>query len=377
MVFLTATEAGAIPGVKKVLFKPARQAAPQTHPFLKSVENAVLYGQAAYRSAVQLKKAGFAPDLIYGHSGWGPSLFMGDLFPHTPLVGYFEWFYHARGSSFGFDPREILSGDNEAEIRVKNTPILLDLANCTAGTSPTWWQRSRLPAEFQPKIRILHEGIDTDFFRPNADPQLTLPRLGLDLAAMPELVTYVATGMEPLRGFPQFMEAVEILQKQRPNLHVVVAGEDRVEYGSPLPDGQTYKQAALGRHSFDLARLHFTGRLSVEEYRRVLLASNVHVYLTYPFILSWSMLEAMACGCLVVGSATEPVREVISDQENGFLVDFFSPAALAGKVAEALDHPRHKAVIGKRARETIRSTFDVKTLLPRQLALLQEIAGEN
>jgi len=327
VVFLTTAEFGEIAGVKKVLYQPARQVHPESHPYLRSVENAVLYGQAAYRAAAQLKQSGFVPDVICAHSGWGPSLFMGDIYPGTPVISYFEWYYHAHGSSFDFDPQQHLSGDDETEIRVKNTPILLDLVACTAGISPTQWQRSKIPAEFRAKVHVLHEGIDTGFFRPNADQELNLPRLGLDLAGMPELITYVATGMEPLRGFPQFMEAVALLQKRRPKLHAVIVGEDRVEYGAALPDGKTYKQAALERFSFDMSRLHFTGRLDVAEYRRVLLASSAHVYLTYPFILSWSMLEAMACGCMVIGSDTPPVREVIEDNVNGALVGFFASNA--------------------------------------------------
>ena len=377
VAFLTSAEARGITGVNKVVYRPARQVHPATHPYLKAVENAVLYGQAAFRAAVGLKRRGFVPDVILAHSGWGPSLFIQDVYPSTPLVSYFEWYYHAHGSSFDFDPRQRLSGDDKAEIRVKNTPILFDLVNCAAGISPTEWQRSRLPAEFRAKVHTIHDGIDTDFFRPGADPELGLPELGLDLAQLPEVVTYVATGMEPLRGFGQFMEAVSLLHKRRPRLHAVVVGEDRVEYSAPLPGGKTYKQDALDRFSFDLSRLHFTGRLNVEEFRRVLLASSVHVYLTYPFILSWSVLEAMACGCLVIGSDTPPVREIIENGVNGALVDFFAPRALADKVEEALDNTNKAALLRRRARETILAKYDVRSLLPRQAALLQAVAGRT
>ena len=199
--------------------------------------------------------------------------------------------------------------------------------------------------------------------------------LGLDLLRMPEVVTYVATGMEPLRGFPQFMEAVSVLQRRRPNLHAVVVGEDRMEYESPLPDGKTYKQVMLQQFSFEPSRLHFTGRLSVEDYRRVLLASSVHVYLTYPFILSWSMLEAMSCSCVVVGSDTAPVREVIQDKVNGLLVDFFSPNRIAEAVEYALDNRVQLDRIRKEARQTILDGYDVRRLLPQQLAWIQRAAS--
>lgn len=375
VVFLTTSRAGDIPGVNKVVYEPAREVHPGVHPYLKGMERAVLYGQAAYRAAAGLKRQGFVPDVICAHSGWGPSLFMGDVFPQAPLVGYYEWYYRARGSSFGFDPRLPLTGDNETEIRVKNAPILLDLAACAAGISPTRWQQSQFPRELRPKIHVLHDGIDTVFFRPGADRERTLPRLGLDLAAMEEIVTYVATGMEPLRGFPEFMAALALLQKRRPRLHAVIVGEDRVEYDAPRPDGRTYREAALSEHDFELSRLHFTGRLGFDEYRRVLAASSVHVYLTYPFILSWSMLEAMAAGCTVVGSDTAPVREVVRNGENGLLADFFSPQDIAARVEEALDDPDKRRKMGETARETIMAGYDARKLLPQQAVLLKAAAG--
>jgi glycosyltransferase involved in cell wall biosynthesis len=376
VIFLTAVPEGQIPGVKKAVYRLTREAHPSTHTYLRGMENAILHGQAALRAANELKKRGFIPDLIVGHSGWGPTLFLADVFPQTPILCHFEWFYHSQGSSFGFDPKFPVSADNEAEIRVKNTPVLLDLTSCHAGITPTRWQHSRFPVEFRDKITVLHEGIDTEFFRPGATKDLCLQPLGLNLASLPEIVTYVATGMGPLRGFPQFMEAISLLQRRRPQLHAVIVGEDRTEYENTLPDGKTYKQAMLEQFPFDLSRLHFTGRLSVEEYRRVLLASSAHIYLTYPFILSWSMLEAMSCGCLVVGSDTAPVREMIRDQVNGRLVDFFSPAALAETVENALSDKAKSDQLRQEARQTIVAGYDARQLVPQQLALFQATAAQ-
>lgn len=375
VVFLTTAPAGQIPGVKKVVYRVGRTANPATHGYLQGMENAVLYGQAAYRAASELKKRGFVPDLIVGHSGWGPTLFMADVYPQTPILCYFEWFYHAQGSSFGFDPKFPVSADNAAEIRVKNAPLLMDLAACHAGITPTRWQHSRFPAEFRDKLTVLHDGIDTEFFQPGASADLRLGTMGLDLASLPEVVTYVATGMEPLRGFPQFMEAVSLLQRRRPQLHAVIVGEDRTEYENTLPNGKTYKQTMLEQFPFDLSRLHFTGRLSLSDYRQVLLASSAHIYLTYPFILSWSMLEAMSCGCLVIGSDTSPVREIIRDRVNGHLVDFFSPEAIAETVETALTEKAQSAQLRQAARQTIIAGYDIRRLLPQQLALLQATAA--
>lgn len=371
VAFLTTWETGEIPGVRKIVYRP-QQGTPLTHGYLRGLENSINYGQAAYREASKLKREGFIPDVIIGHSGWGSTLFMKDLFPKTPLICHFEWFYRAHGSSLDFDPAFPLNADNEAEIRIKNSSTLLDLAACDGGISPTIWQRHQFPREFHSKISVFHEGIHTRMFKPNPGTELVLPHQGIDLTGAQELVTYVATGMEPLRGFPQFMEGVELLQKRRPKCHVVVVGEDRVEYCNPLPEGKTYKQLALEKGQFDLSRLHFTGRLSVEEYRRVLWASSVHVYLTYPFILSWSMLEAMSCGCLVVGSDTPPVREVIEDNINGRLVDFFSPGQLVASIIEGLEDRDATARMRQNARETILDRYDLQKLLPRQIAMLQQ-----
>jgi glycosyltransferase involved in cell wall biosynthesis len=377
VVFLTSAAAGEIPGVKKVIYRPHRNGHPATHTYLKSMENAVLHGQAACKAALQLKNSGFVPDVIYGHSGWGPTLFMADVFPRTPIICLFEWFYHAYGSSFDFDPAFPITADNVAEIRVKNASILPDLVQCVKGISPTEWQFRQFPPEFHAKMEIIHEGIHTDFFKPHPGAKLVLPQLGLGLSPVQEIVTYVATGMEPLRGFPQFMAAISEIQRRRPKCHIVVVGEDRTEYSNKLPGGKTYRQDALEKYSYDMSRLHFTGRLSVPDYLTVLQASSVHVYLTYPFILSWSMLEAMACGCLIVGSDTAPVREVIDNNVNGLLVDFFSPSAIADRVIDALENQDQMNMIKTQARNTILAKYDLKLLLSRQINLLQTVATKG
>ena len=199
-----------------------------------------------------------------------------------------------------------------------------------------------------------------------------LPRINLDLSHVEELVTYVGRGMEPYRGFPQFIEAVALLQQRRPNCHVVIVGEDRVAYGKKLPDGKTYKQVMLEKFPLDLSRVHFTGQLPYEEHLQVLQASSAHVYLTRPFVLSWSMLEAMSAGCLLVASNTAPVTEVIQDGGNGLLADFFSPAEIADRLEEALNHPDHLHTVRAKARETILAHYDLTKLLPQHLQWIQQ-----
>ncbi|HWR39328.1 MAG TPA: glycosyltransferase family 4 protein [Patescibacteria group bacterium] len=366
VAFLTTRTDGEIPGVHKVIYQLSREVAKETHQYVRNLEEAVLHGQAAYRAAVELKNKGFVPDLVVGHSGWGPTMYMKDLFPDTPFIGYFEWFYHAHGSDAEFGPDEKLNPDAECRIRSKNAPILIDLYSCDRGYSPTYWQHSQFPAEYARKIQVIHDGINTEVYQPKKDAALMLADKQIDLSGVDEVITYVARGMEPYRGFPQFMESLSLVMARRPRCHAVIVGEDRVAYGSPAPGGKSFKELTLERFPFDPARLHFTGHLPRSQYLQVLQASTVHVYLTRPFVLSWSMLEAMSCGCLLVASDTQPVREVINDGVNGLLVDFFRTAQIADRIEEALDDPRRRAAIGVRARESIRDRYELKSMLARQ-----------
>jgi len=362
-----------IPGVRKVLFKPSREARPETHHYVRFLENGVLHGQAVFRIAEQLKAEGFVPDVVYGHSGWGPTLFIKDAFPESKLMCYFEWFYHSIGSDADFDPADPLTVDDMARIRIKNTPILVDLYSCDRGISPTYWQRSQFPQEFHSKISVLHDGVDTEFFKPNPGAKLILPNL--DLSDATEVVTYVTRGMEPYRGFPEFIESIAYLQERRPNCHVVIVGSDRVCYGKSLPNGETYKQQMLKRVPLDLSRVHFVGSLPYGLYLKVIQASHVHVYLTRPFVLSWSMIESMATGCLVLGSDTPPVQEVIKDGENGLLVDFFSPKKIADRISEVFDHPTRMAELREKARQTALEKYSLELLLPDHVELIQKVAN--
>ena len=362
-----------IPGVKKALFAPSRDPHPGTHHYVRPLESAVIHGQAVYRMADKLKAQGFVPDVICGHSGWGPTVFAKDIFPDAPLLCYFEWFYHAYGSDANFDPNDPLSVDDVARIRIKNAPILIDLFSCDWGMSPTYWQRSQFPPEFHSKISVMHDGVDTEYFKPIPGAKLVLPNL--DLSHVDELVTYVSRGMEPYRGFPEFIEAVAYIQERRPNCHIVVVASERVCYGKPLPNGVSYKEHMLKKVPLDLSRIHFVGSLPYGLYLKVIQASDVHIYLTRPFVLSWSMIESMSTGCLVVGSDTPPVAEVIQDGKNGLLVDFFSPKQVADRVDEVFAHPNRMAELRKNARDTVLERYSHQVLLPRHIQLIEDVAN--
>ncbi|MDJ0650611.1 MAG: glycosyltransferase family 4 protein [Xenococcaceae cyanobacterium MO_188.B19] len=372
VVFGTNRKEGQIAGVTKVLYEKSRTARAETHHYVRPLENAVLEGQAVYRLAQQLKDKNFAPDVVYGHSGWGPTLFAKDIFPRAKLLCYFEWFYNAHGSDADFDPDDPINADDEARIRIKNAPILIDLYSCDRGLSPTNWQRQQFPPEFHSKIKVHHDGVDTEYFKPEPGAKLVLPRINLDLSGVSEIVTYVARGMEPYRGFPQLIKTIAIMQKKRPECHFVIVGKNRVAYGKNLPDGKNYKDVMLEKFPLDMNRVHFTGLLPYDEYLQVLKASSVHLYLTRPFVLSWSMLEALSTGCLIVGSSTPPVKEVIEDGVNGLLVDFFTPKKIASKIIEALNNPDKMAKIRTRARETILEKYDLAKLLPEHLEWIKQ-----
>jgi glycosyltransferase involved in cell wall biosynthesis len=358
-VVFASEAAGELPGVERRIYAPARGLSAQTHHYLRWSESAVLDGQAVYRACRALAEEGFVPDVVCAHAGWGPALYVKDAFPDCRLIGYFEWYYRGRGGDA--DYLAPLPEDDALRLRTRNATLLLELAQCDAAVSPTRFQREQFPAMARDRLMVLHDGIDTDYFAP-AVRRKWLP-------GAEQVVTYATRGMEPYRGFPHFMRALVLLQRRHPRLHAVVAGEDAVFYGRPLPPGETWRQRMLAElPELDLARVHFTGALSTADYRALLWGSDVHVYLTVPFVLSWSLLEAMACGCLVVGSDTAPVREVIEDSVNGLLVDFRDPRALAERIEAGLAQPDR----GMRAaaRQTVVERFALRDLLPRQLDVL-------
>lgn len=371
IIFLTGTKNNvSIQGVKKILYKTKREVPQNCHRYLRQFEESIIHGQAAAETAIKLKHQGFIPDVIYAHS-WGNSMFLKDIFPQTPQLNYCEWYYNAEGADIGFDGN-IPNEDQRALTRTKNAQLLVDLVTCDKGICPSEWQKQQFPKEFHNKIKVIHDGIDTEYFTPDINAVFKIPSTNIELSGNDEVVTYATRGMEPYRGFPQFMEISEKLLKIRPNLHIVVAGEDRVCYGANLRN-TTYKKLMLEKLDLDTDRLHFTGGLPYCEYKKLLQISTVHVYLTYPFVLSWSMLEAMSCGCCIAASATPPVEEVIKNKENGFLVDFYDKEGFVSIINSILDGKEQTENIRLNARQTILDSYNLKFLLPQQINLLKEI----
>lgn len=352
-------------------FKPHRQAKAEVHPYARAFENAVLQGQAAYRSMRQIQSGGFEPDLVLGHTGWGATMYVKDAFPKARLICLLEWYYHARGADADFLDPKAQTVDDLLRIRSRNAAILNDIAAMDWGVSPTGWQKSQFPVQFRNRISAIHDGVDTDICIPGPEANVTVD--GITLTARDEVITYVARGMEPYRGFPQFMAALAKVQEQRPNAHAIIIGADRVAYGAQRQDGKSFKQALLEELPLDLSRVHFTGLVPHEVFRRAMQISTAHVYLTVPFVLSWSMLEAMSCGALVVASGTPPVREVIEDGHNGLLTDFFDEKAIAGRIIEAIAHRSGMASLRRQARASILERYALRDMLPKHVAMIDAV----
>jgi len=362
-----------IPGVRTAVYRPAREPGTATHPYIHLFEGQILHGQGAVRAGLALQKDGFTPDVICAHPGWGEALFLKDLFPDARLMLYCEFFYRADGSDVGFDPERPVTLDTRCRIRTKNAALLAGLEAADWGVSPTEWQRRQHPALFRPRISVIHDGVDTDLCRPDAAATVTLPD-GRVLSRADEVVTYVARNLEPYRGFPTFMRAAAEILRRRPGTHILVVGGDEVSYGARPAEGGTWRETMTAEVRPDRERIHFLGKVPYETFLSVLRVSRAHVYLTYPFVLSWSLLEAMACGAPIVGSDTPPVAEVIEDGRNGLLVDFFDHKAVADRVEEALDDPGRTAGIATAARRTVVERFDLNAVcLPAQIRLLEDL----
>jgi glycosyltransferase involved in cell wall biosynthesis len=366
-----------LPGVQHVRYKPPQPAGEQTHRYIKRFEAAVRRGQTVARAALALQERGFVPDMICCHPGWGEGLFLRDVWPQARTLYYWEFYYRSQGADVGFDPPGPVSVDEACRVRTLNTTHLLSLDSADWGQTPTEWQRSQFPAGVRERISVIHEGVDTDDVAPDPAARFTLPN-GRVLAPGDEVVTFIGRGLEPYRGFHVFMRCLPMAMRARPNTQFVVVGGDDPHYGARPKDAPSWRELLLREldGQLDLGRLHFVGKIPHPALKALYSVSAAHVYLTYPFVLSWSMLEAMASGCLVIGSATPPVEEVIRHGENGLLVDFFRPDQIADTIAEVLARPEHYRGLRQAARRTVQDRFDLRRFtLPRHLALIDTVAA--
>jgi glycosyltransferase involved in cell wall biosynthesis len=362
-----------LPGVRTLTYTPVRAAHPDTHQYVRTFEDCVLHGQQVARIGLELRREGFQPDVVIAHPAWGEALFVKDVFPVAALLNYCEFYYHGTGADVGFDPEAPADIDTRCRVRSRNAHLLLSLEACDRGISPTHWQRSQHPWPMQSKIEVIFDGIDVAVASPDPGAGVRLPD-GLVLTRETPVVTYVARNLEPYRGFHSFMRALPAILAGEPHAHAVIIGGDEVSYGSARKDGLTWRAALTEEAGLqDHPRVHFLGRVPYELYLAVLRVSAVHVYLTVPFVLSWSCLEAMSCGCIVLGSRTPPVEEVIRDGENGFLVDFFAPGEIASRTLELIRQGSGLDTVRRAARASVSQTYRLDRCLAQQMALVRSL----
>ncbi len=338
-------------GIRIQRYKPHRSGGSEyLHPYLRRFDSAVLTGQAVYRACREISSKGWTPDWVINHVGFGCGFYLRDAFPNARRAALFEWYYNSYGSDVEFLQKGQVGPDRQMRLRTWNAHILLELADVDIAVTPTSWQQSQFPKHLRSSLKVIHEGIDWQEFS----------RLRLSRPAQPpcldgkencEVVTYVSRGFEDYRGFPQAMQAFAELQRRRPNVQILIAGSDVVAYGAERTDGRSWGQWARQEAGLDSERTHWLGALQTNEYQQLLAWSDVHLYLTVPFVLSWSLIEAMAAGCSIVASDTEPVREVISDRDNGLLVDFFDVQAQVKAIEILLNNERLAFSLGQAAQK--------------------------
>jgi glycosyltransferase involved in cell wall biosynthesis len=344
----------------------------QTHPFARRFDIECRRATQVLYALSELRESGFEADLIIGHCGWGETLPLRAAFPDAKIVIYCEYYYRPKGQDVHFDPESPQFGvDGLVGLQCKNASTLLSLAEADIGLSPTEWQRQTYPPEFRGKIHVVHEGVDGERLQPNELARFALPD-GHVLQKGQEIVTYIARNLEPMRGYHIFMRALPKILLARPEAHVVIAGGDGVSYGASPPEGSSWKSIYLDEvaSQIDHSRVHFLPTLPYADYVSLLQVSRVHVYLTFPFVLSWSLVEAMTTGCVIVASDTAPVREAITHDVDGLLTPFHDPAGLAEKIASILADPAEFARLGENARATALARYAKRTCVERALSIL-------
>jgi glycosyltransferase involved in cell wall biosynthesis len=365
-VFVTRALEGAHDGVRVIRYDVKGGATRANHHCSRTFENAVWQAHAVYEAC---KAAKLDPDLVVGHSGFGSTVFLPELY-RAPIVSYFEYYYHAHGCDMDFRPDFPPEELDFLRAHARNAMILLDLAACAAGYAPTEWQKGLLPPEWQPKVDVIHDGVDTAFWRRQPGPR----RIGLE--TIPDdvrVVTYVARGLEAMRGFDVFVRVAKRIAAEMPNVLFVVVGGDRIHYGNDLRHikAKTFREHVLATERPDLRRFRFLGTVPGEELAAVLSASDLHLYLTVPFVPSWSLLDALACECVVLASDVPPVREIVRHGENGLLADFFDVDGLAAQAVRVLQDPIAFRKLALAGRATVEERYSVDVTLPRLWALFE------
>ena len=382
--FVSEMPGGNVAGIERVQYTLGGGATKHNHFCSRTFENTVWHCDGVYRALKA--RPDIKPDLIVGHSGFGSTLFLGELYPDAPVVNLFEYYYIPHDPESDMDFRRDL-GWKIDEIkylrsRCRNAMILLDLQNCRLGYTPTDFQRSKFPIEYAPKLRTVFDGVDRGIYhgfdetlRPPPSARGSRTIAGVEVAANTRVVTYVSRGFESMRGFDIFMRSAKLIADQYPDVAFIIVGTDRIAYGGDeqyIGQSKSFKQWVLEQDSYDMSKFHFVGRLSPSDLARVLASGDLHIYLTVPFVLSWSMMDGMSCGAVVLASATSPVMEMIRDGENGLLADFFKPEEIAARAVEVLRDPSSFRPLGRAAERMIIDRYSLDAVLPQMLQMYDD-----
>ncbi len=371
--FISELEPAHVAGIERIQYKTLGGATVHNSFYTRTFENNISHTYGVYQALK--KRPDLKPDLIVGHSGFGSTLFLRELYENAAIINYFEYFYRTRHSDMDFFPDAAPNEDKKLRAITRNAMILLDLQNCDAGYAPTGFQRGLFPSELRTKIRKVFDGVDMRVYRPIPNPtrQIVDRTVGPDT----RIVTYCARGFERIRGFHVFMQAAKLIYQQFPNVLFVVVGSDRICYGDSEEEKyghKSFREYVLGQDEYDLSKFFFTGNVHPTQLAQILGTGDAHIYLTAPFVLSWSMMNALACGALVIGSDTAPVREMIRDGENGLLFDFFNPRELADKTLAVLKDPQAYAPIRQNATRFIKQRYSLEAVIPQLIDLYESTA---
>ena len=382
--FVSETPSGTVGGIEKVQYKTAGGATKQNHFCSRTFENTVWHSDGVFNAL--RRRPDIQPDLIVGHSGFGSTLFLRELYPTVPIVNFFEYFYHPHDPDSDMDFRHDLRWEvpqiKYLRSRCRNAMILLDLQNCQLGYTPTQFQFSKFPTEYHQKMRVIFDGVDRAIYhghdeslRPPVSQRQARRMCGVDVGPTTRVVTYVSRGFESMRGFDIFMRSAKLIAQQYPDVKFFIVGTDRIAYGGDetyIAPHKSFKDWVLAQDDYDLSNFVWVGRLPQEDLGRLLAASDMHIYLTVPFVLSWSMMDALSCGAVVLGSATSPVKEMIRDGENGLLADFFKPEEFAEKAVRVLQNPDEFRPLGRAAEQMIRERYSLEAVEEQMLALYED-----
>lgn len=357
-------------GVERIQYQSQGGATERTHYCSRKFENQIWHSEAVFQTLKA--RPDIQPDLIVGHSGFVSTLYLRELYD-CPIINYFEYFYRTKNSELDFrKDLPLCSEMDRLRASTRNAMLLLDLENCDLGYSPTVWQRDRLPREFHEKVRVIFDGVDTAVWRRRDAGNRKIG--GWQLPSDKRIVTYVSRGLEALRGFDIFMKLAQRLCQLRSDVLFVVVGEDRIAYGGDqrFTEGPSFKQWVLSQDNYDLKRILFLGRLTTGELARLFSISDLHVYLTVPFVLSWSLMDALSCGATVLASNVGPVREMVRHEQNGLLADFFDLDTMTELAMKVLDDPEAFRPLGEAGTRMIRDHYSLEQCLPKMLSLYQE-----